>query len=108
MSSSKPSSENGWPSDLEVTALHNSYSGENAPLSEDISLASVWRMQDPQEADNALAGKSNAFAYRRDGHPNDTQLCSKLARMNGSDFGNLVHQGMSALSAVALTVIPKD
>ena len=108
MSSSQHTSKNGWPSNLEVTALHNSYSGNNAPLSEDISLASVWRMQTPQEAGNALAGKSSAFVYRRDGHPNDMQLCSKLARMHGTEFGNLVAQGMSALSAVALTVLPKD
>ena len=65
-------------------------------------------MRNPQDADSALAGESDAFVYRRDGHPNDTQLCSKLAQMHGSGYGNLVAQGMSALSAVALTVLPKD
>ncbi|MEZ6134809.1 MAG: aminotransferase class I/II-fold pyridoxal phosphate-dependent enzyme [Pirellulaceae bacterium] len=96
-----------WDDDLERQAVHSpEWLGEdNRPQAEAISVASVWQMDSPETADDALAGKSGAYAYRRDGHPNERALAAKLAKMHAAERAILTAQGMSAIAAVALAVL---
>ncbi|MEM7478023.1 MAG: aminotransferase class I/II-fold pyridoxal phosphate-dependent enzyme, partial [Planctomycetota bacterium] len=106
MSESSASNEKKWPVDLEVEALRvPNCTDRNAPQSESISLASVWQMESPENADAALAGTDSSFVYRRDGHPNERTLASKLAKLHGADNALLTAQGMSSLSAIGLAIL---
>ncbi len=96
-----------WDVDLETQALispHGPFESNRAQA-ESISVASVWQMDSPQTADEALAGKSGVFAYRRDGHPNERALAERLALLHGAERVLLTAQGMSALAAVALALV---
>lgn len=96
-----------WPNELEQLALrasHQEQPGQH-PQAEAIALASVWQMPSPESADAALAGSGGDFIYRRDGHPNERSLASKLASLHGARDAMLTAQGMSAIAAVAMTVL---
>lgn len=75
------------------------------PQAESISVASVWQMESTEAADRALSGESDAFVYRRDGHPNDRTLADKLALLHGAAGAVITAQGMSAIGAVALATL---
>lgn len=97
----------GWTDDLErVAVTHSDRSREeDRPQAEAISVASVWQMESLDSADAALSGESGAYAYRRDGHPNERVLATKLAQLHGADQAMITAQGMSAISAVAWSVL---
>ena len=95
-----------WPMELEVLALNvNPGDGLERPQASSISTASVWQMESPASADAALAGASNRFVYRRDGHPNERELAEKLAKLHGGAQAILFAQGMSSIAAVAMSVL---
>lgn len=96
-----------WPSELEQLAVRSSHEQQTAqhPQAEAITLASVWQMPSPESADAALAGSGGDFVYRRDGHPNERSLAAKLASLHGACDAILTAQGMSAIAAVAMTVL---
>ncbi len=101
-----------WPEELETWAIanqsasgHESGDGGQRPQAEAISVASVWQMESPAAADQALSGESAAFVYRRDGHPNERALAGKLARLHAAQRALLTAQGMSAIAAIALAVL---
>ncbi len=58
-----------------------------------------------EAADRALSDTDAGFVYRRDAHPNATSLAHRLARVHGAARCVLTAQGMSALAAVAWTVL---
>ncbi len=95
-----------WPIELEILALSvNSFEGPNRPQASGISTASVWQMETPAVADAALAGSSDRFVYRRDGHPNERELAEKLAKLHGGAKATITAQGMSSIAAVAMSVL---
>lgn len=96
-----------WPRELEQLALRSSHQEptDQQPQVEAITLASVWKMTSLESADAALAGTVDDFIYRRDGHPNERSLASKLASLHGASDAMLTAQGMSAIAAVAMTVL---
>lgn len=100
-----------WSEQLETWALAapQPSPGQDQPQAESISVASVWQMESPTTADEALAGKSGAFVYRRDGHPNERSLSAKLAKSHHAARAIITAQGMSAIGAIALaTLKPGD
>ncbi|MCA9127441.1 MAG: PLP-dependent transferase [Planctomycetales bacterium] len=96
-----------WPDEQELFALSGSLPlpERNIPQASAISMAGVWQFDSPDEAEDALAGASNSFVYRRDGHPNERELSLKLAALHGGAGAMLTAQGMSALAAIAWTVL---
>ena len=75
------------------------------PHADSICVASVWQMESPESANLALSQPSRDFVYRRDGHPNDCSLADALAEGHGAVAALLTAQGMSAIGAVALTLL---
>ena len=95
-----------WPMELEILALNvRASEGSNRPQAGSISTASVWQMESPASADAALAGASDRFVYRRDGHPNERELAEKLAQLHGGARAVIFAQGMSSIACVALSVL---
>ena len=95
-----------WPVELEVRALQVPSSREqNQPQMNGIATASVWQMESPEAADAALAGKTDRFVYRRDGHPNERELAEKLAALHRGTNAFITAQGMSSIGAVALATL---
>jgi cystathionine beta-lyase/cystathionine gamma-synthase len=99
-----------WNPELEVEALaaHEGLAdrGElSRPQAEPITVASVWQMESPEVADQALGKSLEAFVYRRDGHPNDASLAHKLAKLHAAEGAVLTAQGMSAIAAVAISTL---
>lgn len=115
MPSKKIDMPSGWTASKEVASLHNrpapprskfdSQTGIAPESGQALSLelSSVWPMESPEDADAALAGKSDAFVYRRDGHPSDRQLSEKLCQLHNAQTAVLTAQGMSAIAAVCLS-----
>lgn len=91
--------------EAEAVACQDWDSEVNRPQAESISVSSVWQMDSPSTADEALAGKAGTYVYRRDGHPNERTLADKLAKLHGGASALITAQGMSAIGAVALTVL---
>lgn len=95
-----------WPVELEILALTvNAGEGAHRPQSSSISTASVWQMESPAAADAALAGASDRFVYRRDGHPNERELADKLAKLHSGAKAIITAQGMSSIAAVVMSVL---
>ncbi len=95
-----------WPEKLEVLALSVPQAkGADRPQASAISTASVWQIESPTEADAALAGTSERFVYRRDGHPNERELAEKLAKLHGGEKAIITAQGMSSIASVVLSVL---
>jgi cystathionine beta-lyase/cystathionine gamma-synthase len=99
-----------WSDELELLALSGGEQppGDARPQAEDISVSSVWQMESPESADQALGeatASEAAYVYRRDGHPNERNLSRKLAALHSAASAALCAQGMSALASVAWTVL---
>lgn len=97
-----------WDDVLETQALADTArwgDEQRQPQAEAIAVASVWQMTSPAVADAALSGARDNFVYRRDGHPNERSLRTKLAALHDAADACMTAQGMSALSAVALTTL---
>ena len=88
-----------WDPELELSQL--SSATEAAPQAEPLTLSSVWRMPDVAAAESGGGG----FIYRRDAHPNARSLADKLSRLHSAASCVLTAQGMSALAAVALSML---
>jgi len=73
------------------------------PASPPLFLASVYRCDDPGQAERMLAGQEDGYVYQRDRHPNSDQLADKLRRLHGADWALLTASGMAALSVAVLT-----
>ncbi|AMV32973.1 Methionine gamma-lyase [Pirellula sp. SH-Sr6A] len=79
------------------------------PLSPPIQLSGVWEMDSIEQADGILGGTTEGFVYRRDGHPNATDLAHQLAALHRFEHGIVTAQGMSALAAACLSLLkPRD
>ncbi len=67
--------------------------------------ASVWRCDEPAQADQMLAGQIPGYVYQRDGHPNGDQLAEQCRLLHGADKAVITSSGMSALSAAVLAFL---
>ncbi len=90
-----------WEPELEL--LKHSPATEPTPHAEPLSLSSVWSMPNLAAAESGMQG--DGYVYRRDAHPNARSLADKLARVHGAAGCVLTAQGMSALAAVALSML---
>lgn len=107
-SDKQPSAMNRpWADAHEVISLKvaTPESAAQIPQASSISMASAWQMGTPQAADDALAGRDSSFVYRRDGHPNARELAAKLATLHSANFATVTAQGMSAMAAIALSLL---
>ncbi len=108
MNESERKASGPWLEELEAATVaigpHRA-EGVDWPQVEPLHLASVWRMESPEVADEALRGSSARYVYRRDGHPNDRLLSEHLASLHSGEGCILTAQGMSAIAATALTVL---
>lgn len=96
------------PWDPELELLKQSHATElnttePTPHAEPLSLSSVWSMPNLAAAESGMQG--DGYVYRRDAHPNARSLADKLARLHGAAACVLTAQGMSALAAVALSIL---
>ena len=93
-----------WPMELETAALTSADDliNDNSPQAESLALTSVWQLQSPTDAIEAMTGQAETFVYRRVEHPNARSLASKLALLHRASQVVLTAQGMSALAAVAI------
>ena len=49
-----------------------------SPLAAPITLSTVWRCDDPEQADLLLGGQLPGYVYSRDGHPNAIDVGGKM------------------------------
>jgi len=65
----------------------------------------VYEVPGTAEIDAIYEGEASGFTYGREGHPNWTQLGSKIDWMEGAEGGVVTGSGMAAVSAVLLGVL---
>jgi len=75
------------------------------PHNQPLFLTSVWECDNPQQADDILAGKQPGYVYRRDGHPNADALVAQCCRMHAVEQGTATSSGMAALVTAVLAVV---
>ena len=75
------------------------------PVAPSIHLASVFHVPDLATVDALYQGDEQGYFYARDGHPNRTQLETKVAALEGADAAVVCGSGMAAESAVFLSVL---
>jgi cystathionine beta-lyase/cystathionine gamma-synthase len=76
-----------------------------APLAPPIQLSAVYRVAGFEQIDALYEGREAGFIYARDGHPNASQLASKVAALEGATAGLVCASGMAAESAVLLSAL---
>jgi cystathionine beta-lyase/cystathionine gamma-synthase len=81
----------------------NSRPNPTEPLSQPIQMTTVYRCEDPQQADALLAGHQAGYVYRRDDHPNADLLAEKCRLLHGAARSAVCASGMSALGAIVLS-----
>lgn len=106
-----------WPEGLETVPHHRATSknpgetpevpiGANVePHAESLTLSSVWSFPSLELAERVQSEGSSGYLYRRDAHPNARSLANKLAQLHSALSCVLTAQGMSAIAAVALSLL---
>jgi len=109
-----PAGKRPWPAELELEPREAAAEAAAAappaaqqarPHAEELVLSSVWCMPDLAAAERGLESPAEGYVYRRDAHPNARALAGKLARVHRASQCVLTAQGMSALAAVAWSVL---
>lgn len=75
------------------------------PLVPPIELSAVYRMRDPDEADQILSGDKPGFCYARDGHPGAMALAEKCRHLHAAEEGAVCATGMGALAVALLALV---
>ncbi|GIW94033.1 MAG: cystathionine gamma-synthase [Pirellulaceae bacterium] len=78
----------------------------DSPHAPPLVPSSVWRCDDPDQAEAVLGGERPGYVYQRDGHPNADWLVEKLNALHGAASGAVTASGMAAL-ALALVSFTK-
>ena len=73
------------------------------PHSAPIYLTSVWRCDDPRQADDMLGGRTPGYVYQRDGHPNADLFAEKCRELHHAERAAITSSGMAALSLALLS-----
>jgi len=74
------------------------------PLVPPLALSTVYRCDDPAQAD-ALLGGTQGYVYVRDRHPNADALAAKCRALHGAEEAQICASGMSALALAALSLL---
>jgi cystathionine beta-lyase/cystathionine gamma-synthase len=75
------------------------------PLVAPLSLATVYRVESLATIDAIYEGACAGYTYSRDGHPNGSELSSKLAELEGAEAALVCASGMGALTAALLPLL---
>lgn len=79
------------------------------PHAAPVYLSSVYRCQDPDQAEALLSGAEAGYVYSRDGHPNAALLAEKCRLLHLAEKSAICGSGMSALAVAALALLkPHD
>jgi cystathionine beta-lyase/cystathionine gamma-synthase len=79
--------------------------GASQPLVPPLYQCSVYTLPDLDALDRISNGEAPGFIYARDAHPNSRNLADRLAGMESAEWGLVTSSGMSALSAVFLSLL---
>jgi cystathionine beta-lyase/cystathionine gamma-synthase len=79
--------------------------GFSTPLVPPLYQSSVYTLPDLDALDRIMNAEEAGFIYARDGHPNGRQLASKLAVLEGGQWGLMCGSGMAAISAIMLATV---
>jgi cystathionine beta-lyase/cystathionine gamma-synthase len=74
------------------------------PLIPPLALSTVYRCDDPAQAD-ALLGGSEGYVYVRDRHPNADVLAAKCRELHAAEQAQICASGMSALALAVLSFL---
>ncbi len=80
-------------------------SSTTTPINPPIQLSSVYHVADLRQIDALYDRVESGYIYARDGHPNATQLASKLATLEGAQAGLVCASGMAAEAALILATL---
>ena len=75
------------------------------PLTPPIQLSSVYEFADLERVDALYEGREPGYVYARDGHPNGSQLASKVSALEGGEAAIVCASGMAAESALMLALL---
>ncbi|MFO0891940.1 MAG: aminotransferase class I/II-fold pyridoxal phosphate-dependent enzyme [Isosphaeraceae bacterium] len=75
------------------------------PLAPPLNLSSVYEIADVDQIDALYEGELEGYFYARDGHPNASQLASKLSAMEGAESGLVCASGMAAIASSLLAML---
>ncbi|MCI0360404.1 MAG: aminotransferase class I/II-fold pyridoxal phosphate-dependent enzyme [Planctomycetaceae bacterium] len=73
------------------------------PHAPPIYPTSVWSCENPQQADDMLAGRLPGYVYQRDGHPNAYLLAEKCRLLHSAERAAITASGMAALAVAMLS-----
>lgn len=76
-----------------------------APLSPPLHASVVYRIGSLDEVDALYERAQSGYIYARDDHPNLTQLCGKIARIEGAEAAWAASSGMAAEAAPLLATL---
>jgi cystathionine beta-lyase/cystathionine gamma-synthase len=79
--------------------------GASTPLAPPLYQSSVYTLPDLDALDRIMDGAATGFIYARDGHPNGRLLGTRLALLEGAQWGIVTGSGMGAISAVVLATV---
>ena len=77
------------------------------PVVTPLSPTVVHHYQDADQLQSLHEGEINGFDYARDSHPNAEVLADKISWMEGASSGLMTASGMSAITAVLLSILKK-
>jgi cystathionine beta-lyase/cystathionine gamma-synthase len=75
------------------------------PASPPIYMASVYRCESPEQAEQLLSGELAGYVYSRDGHPNAELLAQKCRELHQADRATACSSGMAALALAAVSLL---
>jgi cystathionine gamma-synthase len=76
-----------------------------APLVPPIVPSAVFIARDAQQMNNVYEGQEQGFTYGREGSPNADLLATKIAALEGAEYGLVTSSGMSAIAAIVLGLL---
>jgi cystathionine gamma-synthase len=82
--------------------------GPTTPLVPPLYQSSVYTLPDLDALDRIMNAEETGFIYARDGHPNARHLASRLAEIEGAEWGLVCSSGMAALSVLLVGCSQKD
>ncbi len=77
----------------------------SAPVVTPIWPSAVWRSEDADALDDQYEGRTQGYAYAREGHPNWHILAEKIDWLEGATGGLITGSGMAAVGAVFLATL---
>jgi cystathionine gamma-synthase len=76
-----------------------------SPLVPPIVPTAVFVARDVDQMNSVYEGREQGFTYGREGSPNAELLATKIASLEGAEFGLITSSGMSAVAAILLGLL---